>query len=66
MAKKDLMPICSTCKSDDVLGDAYASFNPASQAWELQNVFAKGAHCNKCDGETSLTWVNVEDYHAIL
>lgn len=47
-------PVCSECRSDDVLADAYAAWEPAPQEWVVQNTFNKGAYCNKCDGETRL------------
>lgn len=46
--------VCSTCGSDDVLCDAYATWNYHDQEWELSNCFDKGAYCNKCDGETRI------------
>jgi hypothetical protein len=46
--------VCSVCKSAEVVADAYAEWNMETQSWELQNVLYRGAHCNSCDGPTSL------------
>jgi hypothetical protein len=58
MSKKK--PICSHCKSDDVLVDAWAVWDEKGQKWELQTTFDKPAHCNECDGETSIEWIEVQ------
>lgn len=52
------IPVCSECKSADVMADAYASWNREHGCWELDNTFDKGAYCNHCAGETSLKWVH--------
>jgi hypothetical protein len=46
--------VCSQCGSEDVFADAYAGWNVGSQAWEIVETFAKGAYCNKCEGETRI------------
>ena len=51
--KKKLKMVCSTCGSDQVLRDAWAEWDVASQDWVLQNVF-DAAYCEKCEGETSI------------
>jgi hypothetical protein len=58
MTKKKQKPVCGNCGSSDVLADAYASWNSETQDWELSNTFDKGAHCESCDGETSLDWID--------
>lgn len=57
---KRVKMVCSTCKSDEVLCDAYAEWDVDTQKWELQNTFDKGAFCAKCDGETRLEEVEIE------
>lgn len=52
--------VCRECGSDDVLADAYASWDVESQRWEAEDVFDKGSHCNACDGECRLEWVEIE------
>ena len=44
---------CSWCGSRDVYRDAYASWNIATQCWELSNVYDNG-YCADCEGETRL------------
>lgn len=46
--------VCRCCGSDQVLRDAWASWNADSQQWELDNIFDH-AYCTNCDGETSIT-----------
>lgn len=46
-----LKQVCGSCGSEDVLCDAYASWDFQKQEWVLSNTFDKGAFCNKCDGE---------------
>lgn len=44
--------VCKYCKSEDVLVDAYASWDYDLQKWELEQTYDKGAYCNSCDKET--------------
>ena len=46
--------VCRSCGSDNVLADAYASWNFEIQKWEIENTFAKGGYCNTCDGECTV------------
>jgi len=50
--------VCSTCGSDDVSRDAWANWDVKAQEWVLGAVFDH-AHCHRCDGETSLTEVQL-------
>lgn len=59
-ARKEL-PVCRECGSTEVLADAYAAWNVSAQQWEIDNVFDKGAYCNRCDSEASLMWVAVDE-----
>lgn len=54
-------PVCSHCRSDSVLADAYAQWDNEAQQWEITDAFAKGAFCHDCDGETSIDWIGDED-----
>lgn len=56
-----LKMICRTCKSEDVLSDAYAKWDFENQKWIVQNTFDKGAWCNKCDGETRIDELEIPD-----
>jgi hypothetical protein len=62
--------ICRNCGSINVVADAYAGWNVETQAWEISNVFDKGAHCDECEGETRIDEVEwdadcdeAENYH---
>jgi len=57
---KRTQPICSTCKSTDVLCDAWAEWNAEKQDWELRATF-DAAHCNTCDGPTKLEWQEITE-----
>jgi len=46
--------VCRYCESEDVLVDAYASWNYDLQKWELEQTYDKGAYCNSCHKETRL------------
>lgn len=43
--------ICKDCGSDDVVADAYASWNVDTQSWEVSGVYDKDNYCNNCDEE---------------
>lgn len=51
-------PTCADCGSTDLSFDAYAEWNPATQNYELRNVFDE-AYCNgdKCHGECQIKWI---------
>lgn len=59
MTNPKVKMVCSECGSSDVLADAYAEWDVDAQDWVVQNVFDKGAYCNKCDGETRLEEVEL-------
>lgn len=40
---------CEACGSDNVFRDAYASWDKATQRWQLEQVFDE-AHCHDCHG----------------
>lgn len=46
--------VCANCGSEDVLADAYASWNYTEQRWEVESTFDKGAFCRDCDGDTRI------------
>ena len=50
----DVQVCCKTCGGQNVKRDAWASWDPDTQEWVLEQVFDAG-HCDDCDGETSLT-----------
>lgn len=53
------VPICKTCRSERVVHDAWACWNPTSGLWELECIFDH-AHCHACDGEASLVWKTID------
>ena len=61
MTGKRLKMVCSTCGGEDVLCDAYASWNVESQEWELSNTFDKGSFCNDCGGETRIDKIEISE-----
>lgn len=62
MSKKQC-PVCKQCGSGDVQADAWATWNMESQSWEVSFTSDdKGAYCNRCDGETRLTWIVVTEF----
>ena len=50
------VPVCSRCGSDQVVVDAWASWNPLTGFWELEDTFDH-AWCKACDAEADLHWV---------
>jgi hypothetical protein len=50
--------VCRQCGSDDVSRDAWADWDTGTQQWVLRCAFDY-AHCHKCDGETSITEVEL-------
>ena len=53
--------VCSTCGSDDVRADAYASWNVDTQEWELSSTFDKGSYCLTCSGECRIDEKIIEE-----
>ena len=53
------VPVCKTCGSERVVRDAWASWNPQSGLWELENVFDQN-YCQRCEGETHFVWKRVD------
>lgn len=53
--------VCSHCKSENVLFDAYAEWNEEEQKFELVEVYDKGHYCEDCDGECSIENIEIEE-----
>ncbi len=49
------IPVCGRCGSENVKRDAWAQWSTSAQDWELGAVFDQ-AHCDNCEGETTLVW----------
>ena len=45
--------ICSHCKGNNVLRDAFAAWDESAQDWVLENVYDY-AYCPDCEGETTI------------
>jgi hypothetical protein len=50
--------VCSICGSENVLRDAWASWDLESQKWELASTFQAG-FCQDCDGGASQDAVEI-------
>ena len=53
------MPFCRTCGSDNVVRDAWASWNADTQQWELEDVFDY-AFCKACEETARIEWKATE------
>lgn len=53
--------VCAKCGSDDILFDAYATWNVRTQQMEVANTYDKGHFCNKCEEECSVDEVAIEE-----
>jgi hypothetical protein len=51
MEAKKVQMVCSSCKSEDVVKDAFARWDPEMQAWVLSAVYDH-TQCNACGSET--------------
>lgn len=56
-----LKMICSHCRGENVVADAYAAWNVEEQEWQVESIFTKGAYCDDCQGETRIDVQEVED-----
>lgn len=56
-----LRMVCRTCRSPEVLCDAFAYWDELTQEWSLDQTFDKGAHCLACDGETRIEQVELDE-----
>lgn len=57
---KRLGYVCAYCGSSKVLLDAWAEWDTAAQEWVLSST-STTEFCEKCDGETRLTEVELLD-----
>jgi len=52
------IPTCARCGSTNIICEATARFNPASDSWELDDLYDDHA-CIKCEHETKdPTWID--------
>jgi hypothetical protein len=52
-------PVCSSCRSDDILAHAAVQWSNESQEWELASTFQMPAHCNHCNAACGITWLSL-------
>ena len=52
-------PVCSHCRSDDIIAQAAVQWSNESQEWELASTFDMPAHCNQCNGGCDITWLSL-------
>ena len=50
-------PVCSNCRSDDIISQATAQWSNEKQEWELANTFAQPARCNSCNAPCEIVWL---------
>ena len=50
-------PVCSNCRSDDIISQATAQWSNEKQEWELANTFAQPARCNNCNAPCEIMWL---------
>ena len=50
-------PVCSVCRSDDIIAHATVQWSNESQEWELANTFGLPAHCNQCNAVCDMLWL---------
>ncbi|MEN2790235.1 hypothetical protein ABC974_11410 [Sphingomonas oligophenolica] len=51
---------CGNCGGDNVMRDAWATWDDASQSWVLGNVF-DAAFCNDCEADATLVERPIND-----
>ena len=50
-------PVCSSCRSDDIVSHATVQWSNESQDWELASTFDQPKHCNNCKTACSIVWL---------
>jgi hypothetical protein len=50
-------PVCSNCRSDDIISQATAQWSNEAQDWVLANTFSQPSHCNSCNGPCEIVWL---------
>jgi hypothetical protein len=52
-----ITPVCSTCRSDDIVSQATVQWSNEAQEWQLADTFEQPAYCNGCNKPCALTWM---------
>jgi hypothetical protein len=50
-------PVCSACRSDDIIAHATVQWSNESQEWELASTFGQPTHCNQCHSARDIVWL---------
>jgi hypothetical protein len=50
-------PVCSHCRSDDIISHATVQWSNEQQQWELAATFGLPTHCNHCNCACEITWL---------
>jgi hypothetical protein len=50
-------PVCSSCRSDDIISHATIQWSNESQEWELASTFDQPTHCNNCGSACGIVWL---------
>jgi hypothetical protein len=50
-------PVCSSCRSDDIISHATVQWSNESQEWELASTFDRPTRCNNCNSACGITWL---------
>ena len=59
--RRQMVPVCPKCNSDNVVADAAARWSAESQEWEVASVFDQGHSCDDCGAEDiEFVWVEKE------
>jgi len=50
-------PVCSHCRSDDIVSQASVQWSNEKQEWELASTFAQPVHCKACNRPCDIVWL---------
>ena len=54
-------PICSHCKSDEIVANACATWDMKKQQWIIETIYDNGHSCMMCDADALIEWVTVPE-----
>ena len=50
-------PVCSNCRSDDIVCRCTAQWSNEAQEWQLTETFGQPGHCNECNTACEIVWL---------
>ena len=50
-------PVCSKCKSEDIITNAVAQWSNEAQEWQLADTFDKEGYCHNCHAPCEIVWL---------